>query len=101
VPNISTNIPFIYQISQNGRKVEFTTNSVTIGDLEDNAFLAVDFVSKLWHEWFGHLNFYYLQQLNMQDMATSLPRISFSYGFCLGCALGKHPLDKGKAWRAS
>jgi hypothetical protein len=85
VPNLSANLLSIYQISQNGRKVEFTPDSVTIRDLEDNALLAVgkddhesrlyafshfvldshsttflthsDSVSKLWHEWFGHLNF--------------------------------------------
>jgi hypothetical protein len=93
VPNLSTNLLFVYQIAQNGRKVEFTPDSITIRDLEDNALLAVgkadhesrlyafshfvpdshstallthsDFVSKLWHERFGHLNFCYLQQLNM------------------------------------
>jgi len=131
VHNFLVNLIFVYIISQNGRKVDFTPNFVTIRDLEDNALLVVgkdnheshlyDFshfvhesrstaflthsnpVRKIWHEQFVHLNIFYLQQLNMQNMVIGLPQISFSDGFCLGCSLGKHPKDKfnkGKVWRA-
>ena len=78
VPNFLSNLLFVYHIDQNGRKVDFTLEFVTIRDLEDNALLAVgnahhesllyyfshfvldshstallthlDSVSKLWHE---------------------------------------------------
>jgi hypothetical protein len=89
VINLSFNLFYVYQISQNGRKVEFTPDSITIMDLEDNALIAVGKVdheslpyafshfvpnshsialitgsnsmSKLWHRRFVHLNFHYLQ----------------------------------------
>jgi len=61
-------------------------------------------LSKLWHEWFGHSNYCYLQQLSKQNVVIDLPHVSICYGVCNKCVLGKHPqdtFDKGKSWRAS
>ncbi|MGI4370261.1 GAG-pre-integrase domain-containing protein, partial [Klebsiella pneumoniae] len=90
VPNLSTNLLSIYQITHygNGKKVEFTPDSVVVKELDDDALVAVGQVndnsrlysfshfvpsspsrallthsnseSKLWHERFGHLNYHYL-----------------------------------------
>lgn len=103
VPNLSTNLLSIYQITLygNGKKVEFTPDSVVVKELDDDALVAVGQVndnsrlysfshfvpsspsrallthsnseSKLWHERFGHLNYRCLQQLSTKDMVTGLP----------------------------
>ncbi|GLJ18486.1 hypothetical protein SUGI_0328120 [Cryptomeria japonica] len=103
VPNLSTNILSIYQITHygNGKKVEFTPNSIVVKELDNDSLVAMGQVndnsrlysfshfvpsspsraffthsnseSKLWHEWFGHLNYYYLQQLSTKDMVMGLP----------------------------
>jgi hypothetical protein len=59
---------------------------------------------KIWHEWFGHLNYRSLKQLCNQQMVTGLPLISCRYGVCVGCVLGKHHRDtfeKRASWHAS
>ena len=91
VPNLSANLLSIYQITHygDGKKVEFLPDSVVVKEIKDDALVAVGqanhntrlysfshFVpkspstillthsnskSKLWHEWFGHLNYRYLQ----------------------------------------
>jgi transposase InsO family protein len=63
-----------------------------------------DDLSKLWHEWFGHLNYCLWQQLCNQHMVTGLPLVSFRDGVCVGCVLGKHyrdNFDKCASWHAS
>ena len=124
VTNLSTNLLSIYQITHygNGKKVEFTPDSVVVKELDDDALVAVGQVndnsrlysfshfvpsspsrallthsnseSKLWHERFGHLNYRYLQKLGTKDVVTCLPRISFSEGVCSGCSMGKHPEER-------
>jgi hypothetical protein len=88
VPNISINPLSVYQITQIGKRVEFTSYSVTILDMHDNSNIAVGEVdhkswlykftkfidydsrlllthandsSRVWHERFGHFNFRYMQ----------------------------------------
>ncbi|KAH9316607.1 hypothetical protein KI387_025234 [Taxus chinensis] len=121
VPNLSTNLLSVYQITHlgEGMRVEFGPNSVIIrelnsdctvaegkvdhhsrlytfshfsSDLMPNALLThANEVSKLWHEHFGHLNYRYLEQLSQNEMVNGLPRVKFSKGLCEGCTLGKHP----------
>lgn len=50
--------------------------------------------SKLWHERFGHLNYYSLQQLSKKDMVIGLPQVKYSESVCLGCEASKHPEEK-------
>ena len=91
VPNLSSNILLVYQITHlgDGHKVEFLPDSVMVCSLRDDSLVAVGkanddkrlysfshFVPKspsqallthsnsqttLWHERFGHLAFRYLQ----------------------------------------
>ena len=61
-------------------------------------------LSKLWYEWFGHLNYRSLQQLCNQQMVTSLPLVLCRDGVCDGCVLNKHhrdSFDKCASWHAS
>ena len=90
VPNLSTNLLSIYQITHYGcgKKVEFLPDTVVVKNLKDDSMVVVGkenhetrlysfshFVSKstslaflthsntqskLWHERFGHLNYCYL-----------------------------------------
>ena len=124
IPRLFVNLLLVYQMTHTGsrRKVEFTTDSVRIYDMQTNLKIALrkvndqshmytfsDFVpqldsifllthaneeSRIWHERFGHLNFRYMQQLSKQGMVKGLSTIEFSNGACNGCALGKHPQDK-------
>jgi hypothetical protein len=109
-------------LSGEGKTVEFSPHQVVIKDLKypkhvlateiadditrlykfDNfglsAFSSVfvahsDDLSKLWHEWFGHLNYCSLQQLCNQQMVTGLPLVSCRDGVCAGCVLIKHHQD--------
>jgi hypothetical protein len=111
--------------------VEFTPDSVSIFDMQENSKIVVrevnhqswlytftkfiepdssvllthaDDNSRLWHERFSHLNFKYMKQLSKKGMVTGLPNIHFSKGVCEGCVLGNHPqenFEKGKAHKAS
>jgi hypothetical protein len=49
-----------------------------------------DYLDKLWHEQFGHLNYYFMQQLCNQHMVIGLPLVSCRDGVCVGCVLSKH-----------
>jgi hypothetical protein len=49
-----------------------------------------DDLSKLWHEWFGHLNYRSLQQLCNQHVVNGIPLVSCRDGVCVGCVLGKY-----------
>jgi hypothetical protein len=63
-----------------------------------------DDLRKLWHEWFGHLNYHSLQQLCNQHMVIGLPLVSCRDGVCVGCVLDKHhrdSFDKHASWHAS
>jgi hypothetical protein len=91
--------------SGEGKTIEFSPHQVVIKDLNDpqhvlatgivdditklykfdnfgsSSFPSVfvahrDDLNKLWHEWFGHLNYRSLQQLCNQQMVTSLPLVS-------------------------
>ena len=94
VPNLSSNLLKIYQITHygGGNKVEFLPNSVMVWNLKDDSLVAVGKVnhdtrlysfshfvpkspshalltqsqsqSKLWHEWYEDLGFHYLHQLS-------------------------------------
>jgi hypothetical protein len=109
VPKLSINLLLVYQITQTGKKVEFTSNSISVLDMHDNSIISigeidhksrlykftkfsdhnsslllthVDDSSRVWHESFGHLNFRYMQQLSKQGMVKIFPNIHFSKGVC-------------------
>jgi hypothetical protein len=105
--------------SGEGKTIKFSPHQVVIKDLKDpkhvlatgivdditrlynfdnfgsTAFSSVfvahsDDLSKLWHEWFGHINYFSLQQLCNQQMVIGLPLVSCRDGVCAGCVLEKH-----------
>jgi hypothetical protein len=41
VPNLSMNLLLVYQITQKGKKVEFTSDSVSVIDMHDNSIIAI------------------------------------------------------------
>jgi hypothetical protein len=41
VPKISMNLLSVYQITQKGKKVEFTSDSVSVIDMHDNSTIAI------------------------------------------------------------
>jgi hypothetical protein len=41
VPNISMNLLSVYQITQKGKKVEFTSDLVFVVDMHDNSIIAI------------------------------------------------------------
>ena len=41
VPKISVNLLSVYQITQKGKKVEFTSDSVSVIDMHDNSIIAI------------------------------------------------------------
>jgi hypothetical protein len=57
-----------------------------------------DDLRKLWHEWFGHLNYLSLQQLCNQMMVTSIPLVSCRDGVFVGCFLNKHHWDSSEKY---
>jgi hypothetical protein len=88
VPNISINFLSIYQITQTGKMVEFTSDSVTLLHMHDNSIIVVGDIdhksqlykfmkftdydsslllthandsSRVWDVIFNHLNFRYMQ----------------------------------------
>ena len=108
--------------SGEGKTVEFSPHQVVIKDLKDHkhvlateianditrlykfdnfrssSFSSIfvshsDDLNKLWHEWFGHINYRSLQQLFNQHMVTSLHLVSCRDGVCVGCVLDKHYRD--------
>jgi hypothetical protein len=116
-----------------GKTVEFSPHQVVIKDLKDpkhvlangivdditglnkfdnfgsSSFSSVfvahsDDLRKLWHDWFGHLNYLSLQQLCNQHMVIGLPLVSCRDSVCVGCVLDKHhrdSFDKRVSWNAS
>jgi hypothetical protein len=116
-----------------GKIIEFSPHQVVIKDLKDlkhvlatrivdditmlynfdnfgsSSFPSVfvahsDDLRKIWHEWFGHLNYRSLQKLCNQQMVTGLPLVSCRDGVCVGCVLDKHHRDsfeKRASWHAS
>jgi hypothetical protein len=119
VPNLSCNLLSVYQITHSGegKTVEFSPHQVVIKDLKEHvlatgivdditrlykfenfgslAFSSIfvsysDDLSKIWHEWFGHLNYRSLQQLCNKHMVIGLPLVSCKDSVCDGCELGKH-----------
>jgi hypothetical protein len=124
VPNLSSNLLSIYQIThlRDGHRVEFLPDSVKVHSLKDNSLVAVGkvndhkrlysfshFVPKssskallhqsnsninLWHERFGHLAFCHLQQLSKYSMVKGLPQIDFSNGGCSTDSVELHPEGK-------
>ena len=102
VPNLSINFLSVYQITQTGKRVEFTSDSVSVLDMHDNYIIAVGEVdhksqlykftkfteydssfllthandsSRIKHERFGYLNFGYMQRLSNQGMVKGFPDI--------------------------
>jgi hypothetical protein len=88
VPKLSINFLSIYQITQIGKRVELTSDSITVLDMHGSSIIAVGEVdqksrlykftnfidydssfllthasdsSRVWDEIFGHLNFRYMQ----------------------------------------
>jgi hypothetical protein len=128
VPKLSINILYVYKMKNfdTKKKVIFTPNEVYIYDMKTNSkvatsevnhqsrpytfyeFIEPDFTlllthadesSRIWHEWFGNLNFRYMQQIRKYGMVEGLLDTHFSKGICEGCVLAKHPqekFDKGK-----
>jgi hypothetical protein len=41
VPNLSMNLLSIYQITEKGKRVEFTSDSVSLIDMHDNSIIAI------------------------------------------------------------
>ena len=112
VPNLSSNILSIYQITHlgDGHKVKFLPDLVKMHSLKDDSVVVVGKVHhekwlysfshlvpkppsqalltqsistiQLWHERYGHLSFHYLQQLSTSKMVKCLPQINFSHGEC-------------------
>jgi hypothetical protein len=41
VPKLSMNLLYVYQITQKGKKVEFTSDSVSVIDMHDNSIIAI------------------------------------------------------------
>jgi hypothetical protein len=41
VPNVSMNFLSVYQITQKGKKVEFTSDSVLVIDMHDNSIIVI------------------------------------------------------------
>jgi hypothetical protein len=41
VPNLSMNLLSVYQITQKGKKIEFTSDLVSIIDMHDNSIIAI------------------------------------------------------------
>jgi hypothetical protein len=41
VPKISMNLLSVYQITQKGKKVEFTSDSISVIDMHDNSIIAI------------------------------------------------------------
>jgi hypothetical protein len=41
VPKLSMNLLSVYQIAQKGKKVEFTSDSVSVIDMHDNSIIAI------------------------------------------------------------
>ena len=124
VPNLSSNLLSIYQITHlgDGHKVEFLPDSVKVHSLKDDSVVAVGKVNhdkrlhsfshfvpkspsqdlltqshsqtKLWHERYGHLAFHYLQKKFSNNMIKSLPPINFSKGECSTCLVDMHLEEK-------
>lgn len=72
--------------------------------LLDFTTLRAFMIPLLLHERFGHLNYWYLQQLHTHDMVIRLPKVSCTDGVYLGCALRKHhqdPFPSGRSHHAS
>jgi hypothetical protein len=105
--------------SGEGKTIEFSPHQVVIKDLKypkhilatgivdditrlynfDNfgsSYFSLVFVAhsddlnKIWHEWFGHLNYRSLKQLCNQHMVIGLPLVLCSDGVWSGCVLGKN-----------
>ena len=49
------------------------------------------YISRIWHEIFGHMNLKYLYQLCNENMVEGLPLIKSYEGLCSGFLVGKHP----------
>jgi hypothetical protein len=118
--------------SGEGKTVEFSPHQVVIKDLKDHkhvlatriddditrlykfdnfgssSFSSVfvahnDDLRKIWHEWFGHLNYRSSQKLCNQHMVTGLSLDSCRDDVCVGCVLGKYhrdSFDKRASWHA-
>ena len=72
--------------------------------LTSNFVAHSDEVRKLWHEWFGNLNYRSLQNLCKEKMVIGLPVVSCKDSVCSGCVLKKHHqdnFDKCFSWHAS
>jgi hypothetical protein len=124
VPNLSTNLLSIYQITHcgGGNKVEFLPDSVVVQKLKDDSLFALGKINhatrlysfshlvpkspshallthsqsqnKLWHERYGHLSFHYLHQLISKNMVKGLPKINFYKGECSTCSMDMHLEEK-------
>ena len=128
-PNLATNLLYVYKMTHAGtsKRVSFTQNYMDISKTSTGQVVAVGFAYhdsrrykfshflpysqgnaflshanetiKIWHEWFRHLNYSYLQALSKENMVEGLRSIKFSKGTCKGCMVGKHverKYDKGK-----
>jgi hypothetical protein len=116
LPKLYINLLLVYQITQTGKKVEFTSNLVFVLDMHDNYIISigevdhksrlykftkfvdhdsylllthVDDSRRVWHEIFGHLSFRYMQRIEKKGMVKALPDIHFFESE--GCILGKNP----------
>lgn len=128
VPSLQQSLLSVGQMMENGYSLHFAGDSCTIYDKKNkNLEIAVVYMKKnrnfpiqwryekdtamktqvddswLWHQRFGHFNFYGLNLLHQKNMMRDLPSITMQDGVCEGCMLGKQrrqPFPSGKAWRA-
>ena len=62
----------------------------------------IDYVSKLWHDRFGHVDYIAFQEMIDDNMVRGLQKISSLEGVCEGYVLGKRHrghFPSRKAWR--
>ena len=129
VPQLSTNLLSVFQIANQGYKVEFYNDKCLVKDVNKNyevtaigrvenglykfqefignkdvcAIAKYDDVIRLWHERIGHVNYNSLKLMEKFKMVHGLPRISPTKVVCEGCVMGKQHVEsfpQGKQWRA-
>ena len=127
VPQLSTNLLSVFQIANQGYKVEFYNEKCLVKDVNRNYGVTAigrvenglykfqkfignkyvcaigknDDVSRLWHQCIGNVNYQSLKLMEKLRIVHGLPRISPKNTVCEGCAMGKKHVEsfpQGKSW---
>ena len=119
VPQLSKNLLFVFQIANQGYKIEFHSNKFLVKDVNKNykvsaigkvenglykfqefienkdvcANVKYDDVRRLWHKHMGHINYQILKLMERLNMVHGLPRISPKKKVREGCAMGKQHIE--------